>query len=274
MNYIDAIILAIIEGITEFLPISSTGHLVLTSHILGLEQTVFLKSFEIIIQLGAILAIVVLYFDKFFNLKSGIAINKKVWLNVLAAFIPTAIIGFTFYKLIKEFLLGNELITVLALFLGGIALITLEKVYVRRNDKKQKNIQTLSVAETIEQLTIKQSIGIGLAQSISIIPGVSRSAASILGGMFLGANRQTAVEFSFLLAIPTMMAATGLDLLKTDFSFNTNEWFLLSVGFIGSFIVALVVVKWFIVYVQKNTFIAFGLYRMIIAIIYWIFMLN
>ncbi len=268
MTVIDAVLLSIVEGITEFLPVSSTGHLVLTSHLLGLPQTDFLKSFEVIIQLGAILAIVILFFNKFFNFKSGIGINKKVWINVLSAFIPTAIIGFALYGVIKNVLIGNELITVSALFIGGILLIILEKLH------KKKYTKTESHAKSIEQLSVKQSIGIGLAQSISIIPGVSRSAASILGGMFLGASRQTAVEFSFLLAIPTMMAATGLDLLETNFSFSSNEWLLLFVGFLGSFIVALIVVKWFVKYVQTNTFIPFGIYRIIASLLYWFIIMN
>lgn len=293
MNFLDVIILSIVEGITEFLPISSTGHLVLTSHLLGLQQTEFLKSFEVIIQLGSILAVVILFFNKFFSFKKGIAINQKVWINVIAAFIPTAIIGFALYKVIKGFLLGNELITVAALFIGGIALIVLEKVYISRHSRGGGNPQEIKTdprippkgtsfeeaarkddgISSIEELSIKQSMGIGLAQSVSIIPGVSRSAASILGGMFLGANRQTAVEFSFLLAIPTMMAATALDLIETNFTFSASEWQLLIIGFIGSFIVALVVVKWFVKYVQSNTFIPFGIYRIIVSIFYFIFIL-
>jgi len=268
MTFIDAILLSIVEGITEFLPVSSTGHLVLTSHLLGLPQTDFLKSFEVIIQLGAILAIVILFFNKFFNFKNGVAINKKVWINVLSAFIPTAIIGFLLYRVIKDVLIGNELITVSALFIGGILLILLEKIHAKKYTK------TDSQVKSIEKLSVKQSIGIGLAQSISIIPGVSRSAASILGGMFLGASRATAVEFSFLLAIPTMIAATGLDLLETNFTFSTNEWQLLSVGFLGSFIVALVVVKWFVKYVQTNTFIPFGIYRIVASLLYWFIIMN
>lgn len=269
MTFFDASILSIVEGITEFLPISSTGHLVLTSHILNLEQTEFLKSFEIIIQFGAILAVVILFFDKFFNFKNGIAINKKVWLSVITAFIPTAFVGFTLYKVIKNVLIGNELITVAALFFGGIGLIILEKMLYKKQTKKE-----IVLNDSIESLTLKQSFFIGVAQSISIIPGISRSAASILGGMILGANRKTAVEFSFLLAIPTMMAATGLDLLETNVTFSSNEWFLLTVGFIGSFIVALVVVKWFVKYVQTNTFIPFGIYRILIALFYYVLLIR
>jgi undecaprenyl-diphosphatase len=271
MTYIDALIFAIVEGITEFLPISSTGHLVLTSRLLGVPQTEFVKSFEVIIQLGAILAVVVLYWNKLFNFKKGLAINKqslsmnnRVWINVIAAFIPTAIIGFALYSVIKNILLGNEYITLAALFIGGVLLILLEKIHTEKNTHVSK----------IEDLSIKQSILIGLAQSISIIPGVSRSAASILGGMFFGAKRQTAVEFSFLLAIPTMMAATGLDLLETNFALTSQQWLLLSIGFIGSFVVALIVVKWFIKFVQKNTFVPFGIYRIIAAFLYWVIVLG
>lgn len=257
MNIFQALLLSVIEGITEFLPISSTGHLILTSQLLGLVESEFVKSFEIYIQLGAILAVVVLYFNKYRQ-------NLTVWKNILAAFIPTAIIGFLLYKVIKDYLLGNSLLVVVSLLIGGILLIWLEK---KHHEKDQ------DVAK-IEDLTLKQSALIGLAQSISIIPGVSRSAATILGAMFLGAKRSVAVEFSFLLAVPTMLAATGLDLVKSDFNFSANEWLMISIGFIGSFITALIVVRWFIKFVQKNTFIPFGIYRIVIAIIFWFFLIR
>lgn len=277
MDLLQALLLSVVEGITEFLPISSTGHLILTSHLLNIPDSEFIKSFEIIIQLGAILAIIVLYWDKLFTLnkeknvtfdkdyfQSNLRINFNVWGKIFCAFLPTAIIGLIFYSIIKEYLLGNELITVSALFVGGIALIVLEKMH------KEKE----SSATSIENLTIKQAFLIGLAQSISIIPGVSRSAASILGAMYLGAKRHTAVEFSFLLAIPTMLAATALDLIKTEVSFTSDEWALLATGFIGSFIVALIVVKWFVKFVQKNSFIPFGIYRIIISILYFLIILR
>ncbi len=270
MDLFQSLLLSVVEGITEFLPVSSTGHLILTSHLLGIPDSEFTKSFEIIIQLGAILAILILYWKKFFDLKKGIAINKKVWLNVGAAFIPTAIIGFSLYKMIKSILLGNELITVAALFIGGILLIIIEKMLKSRSSSaKEFNPQN-----SIENLTLKQSFLIGLAQSVSIIPGVSRSAASILGAMYLGAGRQTAVEFSFLLAIPTMLAATLLDLLKVETSFTSAEWKLLAAGFAGAFIVALFVVKWFVKFVQTNTFIPFGIYRIIVSILYFLIILR
>jgi undecaprenyl-diphosphatase len=256
MNFLQAIILSIVEGITEFLPISSTGHLILTTRLLGIPETEFIKSFEIYIQLGAILAVVVLYAKKYIQ-------NMTVWKNVLAAFIPTAVIGFVLYKVVKTYLLGNSLVVVLSLLIGGVLLIWLEKIHKEKDNSIGK----------IEDLSLKQSFLIGLAQSLSIIPGVSRSASTILGAMFLGTKRGTAVEFSFLLAVPTMLAASGYDLLKSDFSFSTNEWLLIAVGFIGSFITALIVVRWFIKFVQGNTFIPFGIYRIILAIIFLLFLL-
>ena len=154
MDFLQALILSIVEGLSEFLPISSTGHLVLASELLGISQTEFVKSFEIIIQLGAILAIVALY-------AKTLLTNKTVWLRILAAFLPTAIVGFTLYRVIKNFLVGNTTITLAALFLGGIALIILELVHTEKD----------SHAGKIEDLTLKQSFLIGLIQSLSIIPG-------------------------------------------------------------------------------------------------------
>jgi undecaprenyl-diphosphatase len=256
MNIIEAVILSLVEGITEFLPISSTGHLILTTRILGIPETEFVKSFAIYIQLGAILAVIVLYGHKYFH-------NIKVWKNVIAAFIPTALIGFVLYKFVKSFLLGNSMVVVLALIIGGVLLIWMEKIHHEKNTAVAK----------IEDLTLRQSILIGFAQSLSIIPGVSRSASTILGAVFLGAKRGAAVEFSFLLAVPTMLAASGYDLLKSDFSFTSNQWMLIIVGFIGSFITALVVVRWFIKFVQTNTFIPFGIYRIILGLLFLIFIL-
>lgn len=265
MDFPQAVILSIVEGVTEFLPISSTGHLILTSELLQIPQTEFVKNFEIFIQLGAILAVVVIYWKSLLP-------YSRVWKNIIAAFIPTAIIGFALYKFIKSYLIGNSLVTVLALLIGGILLIVLEKIYEQSSqmtDKEKKHH-----VSSIENLTIKQSFLIGLAQSVSVIPGVSRSAATILGAMFLGAKRQVAVEFSFLLAVPTMVAATSLDLIKSDFNFTTYEWSILMVGLIGSFVTAIIVIKWFISYVQKNTFVPFGIYRIIIALLFWFFMIR
>lgn len=257
MDYFQVIILSAVEGISEFLPISSTGHLILASEILKIEQTEFVKSFEIFIQLGAILAVVFLYWKTLMQ-------NKKVWSRVLAGFLPTAIIGFLLYKVVKLLLIGNAYITIASLFFGGIILIMLELIY------KEKDHH----AEKIEDISIKNAFFIGLFQSISIIPGVSRAAATIIGALFLGTKRKTAVEFSFLLAVPTMLAATGYDLVKSNLQFTTDEFLLLTIGFTGSFVVAFLTVKFFIVYVQKNNFIPFGIYRIIVAILFFVFVLN
>lgn len=257
MDFIQAIILSIVEGISEFLPISSTGHLILTSEFLKIPQTEFVKSFEIIIQLGAILSVVVLYWKR-------LLASRELSLKVLAAFVPTAVIGFALYKVVKVFLLGNTMVTLWALFLGGILLIVIEKFY-----KEQPHH-----FDSIEKLSYKKAMIVGLVQSISLIPGTSRSAATIFGALFVGLKRKAAVEFSFLLAIPTMAAATGLDLIKTEFSFTGQEWGLLAVGFIGAFITALLAVKYFIKYIERHTFIAFGVYRIVLAVLFWLFIVR
>lgn len=257
MDYFQAIILSVVEGLTEFLPISSTGHLILTSKLLSITQTEFIKSFEIIIQLGSILAIIFLYWNT-------ISKNREIWKKIITAFIPTAVIGLLLYRIIKTFFLGNSLITVFALFIGGFLLILLEKIH------KEKD----SHSDSIEKISFKNAFLIGVFQSISIIPGVSRSAATIIPALILGTKRKTAVEFSFLLAIPTMFAASLLDIFKSNFSFTAYEYSILLVGFIGSFLVAILAVKFFLNFIKKHTFIPFGAYRIILAIVFWIFILK
>lgn len=257
MELWQAIVLSIVEGVTEFLPVSSTGHLVLTSEILKVTQTEFVKSFEISIQLGAIFSVVILYFKT-------LTTNIKVWSKIILGFLPTAALGFVFYDIVKSILLGNITVTLFALFFGGVTLIVLEKFY------KEKEHQL----GAIEDMSVRQALLIGVCQSVSIIPGVSRAAATIIGGMFLGMRRQTATEFSFLLAIPTMAAATMLDLVKTDFKFSSSEYLILGVGFVGSFVTALIVVKFLISYVRKNTFVPFGVYRIVLSILFWFFIVN
>lgn len=256
MNLFQALLLSVIEGVTEFLPISSTGHLLLATNFLWIEQTEFVKSFEVIIQLGAILAVVVLYWNKLIK-------NFGIWKKIIVGFIPAAVVGLVLYDFIKSVLFENLLITVSALLIGGIFLIFIEKFL------KEKN----GAIDSIDKLTLKQSFLIGIAQAVSVVPGTSRAASTIIGGLLVGANRKTAVEFSFLLAIPTMMAATGLDLIKSDFNFSSNELMILAVGFIGSFITAMLVVKWFIKFVQTNNFFWFGVYRIILAILFLVFIM-
>lgn len=257
MDLIQTIILSFVEGITEFLPVSSTGHLILTSELLQIPSTEFVKSFEVIIQLGAILAVVSLYAKRLLT-------SKELWFKILTAFVPTAILGFAFYSLIKTFLLGNVMVTLWMLFLGGIALIVWERFYQEQPHHKEK----------IESLSYKQALLVGLFQSISMVPGVSRSAATIIGGLTVGLKRKASVELSFLLAIPTMAAATGLDLVKSNFSFSEGEWGIIAVGFVGAFVTALLAVKYFVRYVEHHSFVAFGIYRIILAILFLVFIVN
>lgn len=256
MTVLQSIILGIVEGITEFLPISSTGHLILFGKLLGVGDSDFTKSFEIAIQLGAILAVVVLYWRKFATA------NKAFWKNLALAFLPTAVIGFIFYKIIKYYFLGNAMLVVWALALGGVLLIVFEYWY-----KKQGKNGSGEISK-------KQAFIIGLVQSLSAVPGVSRSAATIVGGMLSGVDRQTIVEFSFLLAVPTMAAATGYDLLKSAGSFSFNQFYLLAIGFVVSFLVAMAAIKWLLNYVKNHTFTAFGIYRIVAAFIFWLFVVR
>ncbi len=257
MDFLHATILSIVEGVSEFLPISSTGHQVLTASLLNIPETDFVKSFEIIIQLGAIMAVVVLYFKTFMQ-------NLEVWKRIIAAFIPTAIVGFVLYKFIKAYLLGNIMVTLWALLIGGVILIIFELLY------KEKDHHV----EQIEQISLKNAFFIGVFQSLSVIPGVSRAAATIIGALFLGTKRKAAVEFSFLLAVPTMIAATGLDVVKANFSFSSQELITLGIGLIIAFITAMLTIKFFIRFIQHHTFIPFGIYRILLAIVFWLVFLR
>ena len=257
MTLIQAIILGIVEGITEFLPISSTGHMILVSTLLRIPQTEFLKTFEIVIQLGAIIAVGFLYIKTLLT-------KRVVWFPLIAAFIPTSIIGFIMYKFVKQFLLGNSMITVIALGLGGIAFYAIEQILKRHTPK----------ATTLEKITIPQAILIGVGQSVSIIPGVSRAAASIFTGMLIGLSRQTAVEFSFLLAIPIMIAASSLDIIKSKPFIDKAFILPVIIGTLVAFVTAMVTVKLFLKYVQSHTFFPFAIYRIFLAIGFWFFLLR
>jgi len=251
MTFLQAIILGIVEGITEFLPISSTGHLILASDVLGIPVSDFLKTFEVSIQLGAICSVAFLYWRR-------IIAGKDLWLKLLVAFLPSAVIGVIAYPLVKS-MLGNQQVVLWSLFLGGVVIYGFEKYF---KHPAQTN--------GLDEITYKQALGVGLAQSVAIIPGVSRAAATILGGLAAGLDRKSIVEFSFLLAIPTMAAATGLDLFQTSAAFTSQEWSALGVGFGVSFAVALLAVRWLLKYVQTHDFSAFGIYRIALAVIFWV----
>lgn len=254
MTLIHVLILSAIEGLTEYLPISSTGHLILASNLLGIEPTNFQKTFEIVIQLGAILAIVTLYFKKFIT---SFEFLKKLFV----AFIPTLFVGFALYPFIKGVLLGSSAVTLNALFWGGLVIIAIEWFL------KKRSLNTKKATE----ITYKQALIIGSFQSISVIPGVSRAAATIVGGLLTGLNRSTATEFSFLLAVPTMFAATGYDLWKSRDMLAQGGSITLFVGTVLSYVFAIIAVKFLINYVKKHDFTLFGIYRIILAILFWIF---
>ncbi len=254
MDILQAIILSIVEGVTEFLPVSSTGHMILASYLMKIHDDAFVKTFEIAIQIGAILAIVMLYYKRFIQ---GITIYIKLFV----AFIPTAIIGFLAYKTIKTYLF-NPLGVSLALIIGGVILIWIDKWVVTRESRYVE----------LEDISYKNAFFIGLAQCVSMIPGVSRAAATIIGGVGNGLNKKQATEFSFLLAVPTMCAATGYDLLKTDATFSPNELMLLAIGLFGAFLSAWLAVRVFIKFVENHGFKTFGYYRIVIGIVFILYM--
>lgn len=255
MTWLDSIILGVVEGLTEFLPISSTGHLILVSKLLGLEPSTFLSSFQIAIQLGAIAAVVALYWKRFFDFPFLVKLG--------VAFIPTGLVGFLVYPYVKGFLLGNPYVVVTSLFVGGLLLILFELLHKERMD----------APETADAITWKQALLVGAFQSIAIIPGVSRSAATIVGGLLAGMRRVAIVEFSFLLAVPTMVAATGYDLLKSADTFAFDDFGLLALGFGTAFVVALLTMRTLLAIVRKHTFIPFGVYRMVLAVLFFLIVL-
>jgi len=254
MSILQSIIIAIIEGLTEFLPVSSTGHMILASTIMKIQDDAFVKTFEIFIQLGAILAIVMLYAKKFLQ-------SFTIYFKLGIAFVPTAIAGFLAYDFIKEYLF-NSIVVATSLIIGGIVLILIDNKVVARQSK----------VDELENISYKNSFFIGLIQCCSMIPGVSRAAATIIGGVFNGLNKKQATEFSFLLAVPTMLAASGYDLIKTPITFSNHEILLLGIGFVMAFFTAWLAVKIFLKIVENYGFKYFGYYRIIIGIIFLLWM--
>lgn len=253
MNLFQSIILSIVEGLTEFLPISSTGHMILASSLMKIDNE-FVKTFEIFIQLGAILAIVLLYYKRFLQ-------SFEIYLKLAIAFIPAAVVGFLAYDVIKS-ILFNPVIVAISLIIGGVIIIIVD------SHVTQKKSQT----QDLEKISYKNAFYIGLIQCFSIIPGVSRAAATIIGGVFNGLDKRQATEFSFLLAVPVMFAATGYDLLKTPVEFSRYDILLLGVGLFGAFLSALVAVKLFLKIVQNYGFKYFGYYRIVIGILFFLIM--
>lgn len=252
MTSVESIIIAIVEGLTEFLPVSSTGHMIITEKLLNITEDDFSKVFTIAIQLGAILAVVVLYWRKFLDFK-----NWQFYAKIAVGVIPALILGFLFSKKIDA-LLESSTTVAISLLAGGIVLLFIDNVF--KNPKIDKE----------EDISFFNAIMIGIWQCIAMVPGVSRSAASIIGGMQQKLTRSAAAEFSFFLAVPTMLAATGYKLLKyyRDYGgFSSNEIKQLAIGNIVAFIVALLAIKFFIGFLKKHGFKVWGYYRIIVGIL-------
>jgi undecaprenyl-diphosphatase len=248
MNIIHAIVLAIIEGITEFLPVSSTGHMIIASSVMGIQSNDFVKLFTVAIQLGAILSVVVLYFKRFFQ-------TIGFYYKLFVAFIPAAIFGLLFSKKIDA-LLESALTVGITLFIGGIILLFVDKWFNNPDVKEEKEISYLT------------ALKIGFFQCLSMIPGTSRSAATIVGGMSQKLSRKAAAEFSFFLAVPTMFAATAkklYDFYKEGHTITGEEIKLLAIGNVIAFVVALLAIKTFITFLERRGFQLFGWYRILVG---------
>jgi undecaprenyl-diphosphatase len=253
MSYLQAVIIAIIEGLTEFLPVSSTGHMILAQSLMKVQDPEFAKTFEIVIQLGAIVAVLLLYIKRFF-------VGIDIYLKLAVAFLPTGVIGLLAYKTIKLYLF-NPFTVSISLILGGVVLIFLDKWSAEKK----------SAYKEIEDISYLGALKIGLIQCVSMIPGVSRAAATIFGGVFAGFDRKQAAEFSFLLAIPTMFAASGYDLLKEKDNIHSNDLTILAIGGFVAFIVAIVAVKGFIAFLNRYGFKHFGYYRIILGVLFLVY---
>ena len=252
MTTYQAIIIAIVEGLTEFLPISSTGHMIIASKAMNVPENDFTKMFTVAIQLGAILAVVVLYWRKFFDFK-----NIQFYGKLIVGVIPALLLGFLFSDRIDA-LLESTTTVAIALLIGGIFLLFVDKMFNNPQTREEKDISFV------------QAFIIGIWQCLAMVPGVSRSAASIIGGMQQKLTRSMAAEFSFFLAVPTMMAATGYKLLKhytTTGGFTTEEIKLLAVGNVVAFVVALLAIKFFIGFLKKYGFRVWGIYRILVGVI-------
>ena len=249
MTLFESIIIAIVEGITEYLPVSSTGHMIIASSLLGIHKDEFTKLYEVAIQLGAILAVVVLYWKKFFDFSKW-----QFYVKLIIAVIPALILGKLFSDTIDA-MLESPTTVAISLLLGGIILLFIDKVFINPTIERE------------EDITYKKAFVIGIWQCLAMIPGVSRSASSIIGGMQQKLTRKLAAEFSFYLAVPTMCAATGYKLMQGYKTFTTDHIQLLVIGNIVAFIVAIIAIKFFIGFLQKYGFRLFGWYRIAAGII-------
>jgi len=258
MTWWQSIILGVVEGLTEFLPVSSTGHMVLTSEALHLPlESTFLTTFNIVIQLGAILAVVVLYWR-------DLLVNRRIMLRLLVALCPALAGGFLLYKLVTQHFMRNPTLVLWSLVVGGIGMILFERLHGERATKDC----------SLEQITLRQAFLIGLCQIVAMIPGVSRAAATVFGGLFVGLRRRTAVEFSFLLAVPTMTAAAAKSLYEERAQLSLANFELLAIGFVTAFVVAILAIKTLLRFIRGHDFTAFGVYRIVaagaFALVFWL----
>lgn len=271
IEIIKVIILSIVEGMTEFLPVSSTGHLILVNEFVGLEPEGFANAFNVIIQLGAILSVVFIYFDRFNFWSSKKSKKEKIETidtirKVIVAFMPAAILGGLFDDMIDKYLF-SPIVVIAMLFIWGIIIIFMERLNKKRTNKRISSIKDISY---------KKALQIGFMQCFAMIPGTSRSAATIIGAMMMGVNREVAAEFSFFLAIPTMLGATVYKMLKIAIKgvpITTLQIFLIILGMVLSFFVALIVISKFMGYIKNHDFQIFGYYRIILSIIVFIYFL-
>jgi undecaprenyl-diphosphatase len=254
MSLLSVILLGVVEGVTEFLPGSSTGHLILAGEIMKVPEGS--ETFDIVIQLGAILAVVVLYRHKFATVIAGLFARDEGAIrftrNVLIGFLPAAVIGAIAYKLIKA-LLTQPMVVAVALIVGGIAILMIERM-----------VRRFSV-ESVEGMPLRTAFGIGVFQCLAMIPGVSRSGATIMGALTLGVERKTAAEYSFFLAVPTMLGATVLALWKARHNLGDSQVSDIAIGFLVSFVVAMLVIRWFMSVVMRHGFAPFAWYRIIVG---------
>ena len=272
MNFIlllQSAIMGIIQGITEWLPISSTGHLILFNEVINMDVSkVFFEMFKVVIQFGSILAVVVLYWAKLnpfskcskndcYKITKSVGLKKstiKLYLKVLVGVIPAGVIGIFFDDIIENFLSGPVVIAITLIFYGIVFII------IESRKTKPRHVE-------LENLSYKTALGIGTFQILALVPGTSRSGSTIIGGSVLGCSRQVSAEFSFFLAIPVMLGASLLKLMKFGFDFNTTEWIVLLVGMFVSFIVSVLAIKFLMGYIRKHDFKGFGVYRIILGVI-------
>jgi undecaprenyl-diphosphatase len=249
VDIFQAIIIGIIEGFTEFLPISSTGHMIIASKFMGVSESTLTEAYQVIIQFAAIIAVMIIYREK-------MTLSKiDLWKKIFIAFLPLAIVGFIFKDQIKT--LFNVQTVAWMFIIGGIVFLVMEYFY----EEKEYHIKN------VEKVSYKQALGVGIAQIFSLVPGTSRAGATIVGGLLIHLDRETAAEFSFLLAIPVMMAVSGYDFLKHYQDFADANWGAFLIGFIVAFIVAYATIKLFLVFLHRFTFVAFGIYRIIFGVI-------